>query len=186
MENNNSSNPSSSSSKTDRKLIEKNRRNQMKALCHQLNSLVPYHQTSRESTSLPDQLFEAANYIKKKQVNLERMKEKKSSLTRSNIARDGEIDNVGSSSPKVEIRAIGSTLEIILITGLDCHQHFFRETIRVLHEEGAEIVNANFSVVEDSVFHNIHSKVGDQPGSACDASRIGAKLINLVHNVRFF
>jgi hypothetical protein len=35
----------------------------------------------------------------------------------------------------------------------------FNETIRVLHEEGAEIINASFSVVEDTVFHTINSKV---------------------------
>jgi hypothetical protein len=39
----------------------------------------------------------------------------------------------------------------------------FNEIIRVLHEEGAEIINASLSVVEDTVFQTIHSKVYQLP-----------------------
>ncbi|KAG9133147.1 hypothetical protein Leryth_026206 [Lithospermum erythrorhizon] len=65
-----------SSSRADRKTIEKNRRDYMKALCLQLNSMVP-HQVSREAVTLPDQLEQAENYIKKLRSNLEQMKQKK-------------------------------------------------------------------------------------------------------------
>uniref|UniRef100_A0A3N7E7Q0 BHLH domain-containing protein n=1 Tax=Populus trichocarpa TaxID=3694 RepID=A0A3N7E7Q0_POPTR len=152
-----------SSSRTDRKTIERNRRNQMKALYSQLNSLVP-HQSSREPVlSLPDQLDEAASYIKRLQTNLERMKEKKDNLMgteRTNYASMSSCNGTttGLRSPQIEVRETGSTLEVVLITGLD-GQFMFNETIRVLHEEGAEIINASFSVVEDTVFHTIHSKV---------------------------
>ncbi|XP_050287014.1 transcription factor bHLH162 isoform X2 [Quercus robur] len=151
-----------SSSRTDRKTIERNRRNQMKDLYSQLYSLVP-HQTSREVTSLPDQLDEAANYIKRLQTKLERMKEKKNNLMgiheKSNASTDCGM-TMGFKPPQIEIHEVGSALEVVLITGLD-FQFMFNETIRVLHEEGAEIVNASFTVVEDTVFHTIHSKVGD-------------------------
>ncbi|KAJ6885877.1 transcription factor bHLH162-like isoform X2 [Populus alba x Populus x berolinensis] len=152
-----------SSSRTDRKTIERNRRIQMKALYSQLNSLVP-HQSSREPVlSLPDQLDEAASYIKRLQTNLERMKEKKDNLMgteRTNYASMSSCNGTitGLRSPQIEVRETGSTLEVVLITGLDS-QFMFNETIRVLHEEGAEIINASFSVVEDTVFHTIHSKV---------------------------
>lgn len=52
----------------------------------------------------------------------------------------------------------GSVIEVILITGSDC-QFMFTEVIRVLHEERAEIVRANYSVKDNTVFHIIHSKV---------------------------
>lgn len=61
--------------------------------------------------------------------------------------------------PQIDIHEKGSALEVVLITGLD-FQFMFNETIRVIHEEGAEIVNASFSVVDDTVFHTIHAKVG--------------------------
>ena len=113
--------------------------------------------------SLPDQLNEAASYIKRLQTNLEKMKEKKDSLMgveRTNYAGMTSCNGAttGLRPPQIEVREMGSTLEVVLITGLDS-QFMFNETIRVLHEEGAEIINASFSVVEDTVFHTIHSKV---------------------------
>ncbi|KAJ7946990.1 transcription factor bHLH36 [Quillaja saponaria] len=171
-----------SSSRTDRKTIEKNRRNQMKDLYSKLNSLVQ-HQTSREpaATSLPDQLDEATNYIKKLQMDLERMREKKDILMGNenpNMTMNVGKRMVGLRSPEIEIKEIGSALEIVLITGLDC-QFMFNETIRVLHEEGADIVNASFSVVEDTVFHSIHSKVGE---TGIGAARISERLKKFVND----
>ncbi|XP_015584408.2 transcription factor bHLH162 [Ricinus communis] len=168
-------NPSCST--TDRKTIERNRRNQMKALYSQLNSLVPHH-SSRESVSLPDQLDEAANYIKKLQIKLEKMKERKDSLMgieRPN-ASAGCSTRAGMRlrSPQIEVNGIGSALEVVLLTGLDC-QFLFNETIRILQEEGAEIVNATFSVLDDTVFHIIHSKVEDSAPSY-EAARISKRL----------
>ncbi|XP_011027821.1 PREDICTED: transcription factor bHLH36-like isoform X2 [Populus euphratica] len=152
-----------SSSRTDRKLIERNRRNQMKELYSQLNSLVP-HQSSREPVlSVPDQLDEAASYIKRLQTNLEKLKEKKDSLMGMEKA-DYTSKNSGSGttaclrSPQIKVIEMGSTLEVVLMNGLDS-RFMFNEIIRVLHEEGAEIINASLSVVEDTVFHTIHSKV---------------------------
>ncbi|XP_021635027.2 transcription factor bHLH162 isoform X2 [Hevea brasiliensis] len=148
-----------SSSRTYKKTIERNRRNQMKALYSKLNSLVR-HQSSRESVSLPDQLDEAANYIKKLQTNLEKMKEKKDSLMGTHERPNASMSSGTAMlirSPQIEVHEVGSALDVSLITGLDS-QLMFNEAIRVLHEEGAEIVNASFAVVDDTVFHTIHSK----------------------------
>lgn len=121
----------------------------------------------QEVTSLTDQLDEAANYIKKLQTSLEKMKEKKHSLIgteRANMmSSTGPTTSssgvpMGVKSPQIEIRQMGLALEIVLITGLD-FQFMFNEIIRALHEQGADIVNASFSVVEDTVFHTIHSQV---------------------------
>lgn len=67
---------------------------------------------------------------------------------------------LGLRPPQIEIHAIDTALEVVLITGLNS-EFMFSETIRVLHEEGAEIVNASFTAVEDTIFHTIHSKVGN-------------------------
>ncbi|KAK2642138.1 hypothetical protein Ddye_023901 [Dipteronia dyeriana] len=188
MENNNNLNPSSSSSsRTDRKTIERNRRNQMKFLYNRLNSLVP-HQIPMEATSLPDQLKEAANYIKRLQIKLERMKEKKDRLImRTDRSMISETTTTAMAaqglmmkSPHIEIHVKGSALEVVLITGLE-FQFMFSETISLLHEEGAEIVNASFSVVNDTVFHTIHSKVGDSGLSDHAAASISERLKKLVY-----
>ncbi|KAK9936386.1 hypothetical protein M0R45_013231 [Rubus argutus] len=156
----------SGSSRIDRKTAEKIRREQMKALFAKLKSTLQPHQSSREVASLPDQLDKAVNYIRKLQINLEKMREKKDSLMRvakitnnnDNAGFVGGKTVGGLKSPQITVCEIGSALEVVLITGLDC-QFTFAESIRVLHEEGADIVNASFSVVEDTIFHTIHSKI---------------------------
>ncbi|GMI72829.1 hypothetical protein like AT4G20970 [Hibiscus trionum] len=163
------------SSKLDRKFIERNRRNQMKALCSKLNSLVPHH-SSREAASLPDQLDEAANYIKSLKANLERTKEKKERFMGSVKSQE-----TSSKSPQIQIQEMGSSsLVIALNTGFN-NRFIFNETIRVLHEERAEIVNASFSSVDEhTVLHTIHLSIGE--ASADRAARISERLKKLVHD----
>lgn len=64
----------------------------------------------------------------------------------------------GLNLPNIDVRVMGSALEVVLITGLNC-QFMFSDIIRMLHEEGAEVVSASFSVLDHTVFHTIHSKV---------------------------
>ncbi|CAN0853048.1 Transcription factor bHLH162 [Linum grandiflorum] len=153
--------PPPSCSSRDRKTIERNRRNQMKELYSNLSSLVPPH-ISKEPVSLPDQLDQAAKYIKKLQMNMEKMRLKKERLLANNGGEKPAPAVSGGMCrplpPKVEIREMaGSALEVVLVTGLDSH-FVFNDAIRVIQEEGGEIVNASFSVAEDQVFHTIHSE----------------------------
>ncbi|XP_054800709.1 transcription factor bHLH162-like [Prosopis cineraria] len=171
------------SSRGDRKVIERNRRSQMRALYAKLNSLLP-HQSSRESISLPDQLDEATTYIKKLQIRLEKLKEKKLNLVGTDNKRNAhgsQIHNggmiLGSKSPKVETHQMGSALEVSVITGLDC-QFIFNEFIRILHEEEAEVVNASYSVVHDAVFHIIHCQIGEYGNRA---ERMSERLKRFVY-----
>ncbi|KAL0398584.1 UNVERIFIED_CONTAM: Transcription factor [Sesamum radiatum] len=172
-------------SKADRKTIEKNRRNQMKTLCSRLSSLVP-HQAPREVVSLPDQLEGATNYIKKLQTNIETMKQKKnwlmgvSSATASSSARSSCSNSGGLVLPNVDVRVVGSALEVALITGLNC-QFMFSETLRLLHEEGAEVVSASFSVLDNSVFHTIHCEIGES-AQGYGAARISERLRKYVYD----
>ncbi|KAK8629378.1 hypothetical protein V6N13_078220 [Hibiscus sabdariffa] len=158
------------SSRLDRKFIERNRRNQMKALCSKLNSLLPHH-TSREAASLPDQLDEAANYIKSLKANLERMKEKKDGL-------------MGSKFPQIQIQEMGSSSVVIAVnTGFNS-QFIFNETIRLLHDERAEIANASFSVVDDdTVLLTIHLSTGEASPDY-RAARISERLNKFVQDAR--
>ncbi|MCD9638880.1 hypothetical protein HAX54_023044 [Datura stramonium] len=181
---------SSSSSKADRKTIEKNRRNQMKDLYMKLNSLVHHDHHSKEFSSLPDQLEEAANYIKKLQVDLEKMRLRKQSLT----AAGTRIISSNSSSttatgrmertlplPHIEIHSVDSALEVALITELDYH-FMFNDIIRMLNEEGVQVVNASYTLLGDTIFHTIHSKVGESTTSSGygAAARISEKLKQFV------
>ncbi|KAL0442753.1 UNVERIFIED_CONTAM: Transcription factor [Sesamum latifolium] len=157
----------------------------MKTLCSRLSSLVP-HQAPREVVSLPDQLEGATDYIKKLQTNIEKMKQKKNRLMgmssatgnssgRSSCSNSGELV-----LRNVDVRVVGSALEVALITGLNC-QSMFTETLRLLHEEGAEVVNASFSVLDNSVFHTIHCQIGES-AQGCGAARISERLRKYVYD----
>ncbi|KAJ4899835.1 basic helix-loop-helix (bHLH) DNA-binding superfamily protein [Raphanus sativus] len=171
----------SQSRSVDRKTIEKNRRIQMKALYSELNSLLP-DQTSRAPLTLPDQLDEAANYIKKLQVNVEKMRERKRKLAATgSSSMSSSVDvSVARRSPKIEIQETGPILQIFLVTSLE-HKFMFHEIIRAVSEEsGAEITHAGSSTVDDTVFHTLHCKVED-----CDygaSSRISESLKKLVNH----
>ncbi|CAN6818654.1 unnamed protein product [Brassica oleracea] len=159
----------SQSRPSDLKIIEKNRRIQMEDLYLELNSLLP--QTSRE-LPLPDQLDEAANYIKELQVNVEKNRERKRKLV-TTAALD-KLNSTGSSSmsssvdvsvprrlPRIEIQETGPILHISLVTSLE-HKFMFHEIIRVLTEElGAGLTHAGYSIIDDAVFHIFDCKVED-------------------------
>ncbi|CBI21863.3 hypothetical protein VitviT2T_017687 [Vitis vinifera] len=157
---------SSSVSKAERKIVEKNRRNLMKNLYSKLNSLLP-DQSSKEAQSIPDQVDEAVSYIKSLQGNLEKLKEKKESLMSSrkrphtcSTTSVGETSTPSLRSPVMEIREMGSNLQVTLVTGLE-DQSIFYDIIGILHEESAEVLSASFSVVGNSAFHVLIAQVGD-------------------------
>ncbi|XP_022727198.1 transcription factor bHLH162-like [Durio zibethinus] len=152
-----------SSAKVERKIIEKNRRIHMKILYSRLNSLLPHH-NSKEPLSLPDQIDEAVNYIKSVQTRLKESREKKESLMgrkRSYRCTDSTAaeTTVNLKSPEIRINEKGSAMEVVLTTGQDS-QFMFYEMIRILNEQEAEVLNATFSVVGNTVFHIVHAEIG--------------------------
>lgn len=109
---------------------------------------------------LSDQLDEAINHIKTLQEDLEKMKERKKSLM--GMDEINKIMNMGTAiglqPTRIEIQDLGSTMVVLLISGLD-NQLIFYKSICVLEEEGAEVVNASYYIMDDKVFHTIHCKV---------------------------
>ncbi|CAK9323715.1 unnamed protein product [Citrullus colocynthis] len=156
---------SSSAAKIERRIVEKNRRIQMKNLCFKLNSLLPDHDSKDASLALPDQIDEAIKYIKELEKKVNSAKEKKNQLQRKNkssinIDSSSSSSSSSSASPQLKINQMGKSLEIVLSSGLD-DQYLLSETLRILQEEGIEVVSASFSVSRNSVFHTIHAQLGD-------------------------
>ncbi|TKY48874.1 Transcription factor bHLH36 [Spatholobus suberectus] len=150
-----------SSTKVERKIVEKNRRNQMKNLYFKLNSILPNY-NPKEAMPLPDQIDEAINYIKSLETNVKMAQEKKEMLmeekrTRSGCSRASEAQG-SPKSPKIEIHEMGSSLEVILTCGVN-NQFIFCEIIRILHEENVEVITANSSMVGDSVLHVVRGEI---------------------------
>ncbi|KAK2965660.1 hypothetical protein RJ640_029241 [Escallonia rubra] len=171
----------SSTAKTERKVVEKNRRNHMKTLYSQLCSLLPDH-ASKEGLPLPDQVDEAIEYIKSLGKKLERNKDKKEKLLRTR-KRMHECINTettpSSKSPQFEIHEMGPDLNVVSIIGLD-NQLTFCEILRVLFEEGMEVLQASFSTFGNSVFHVAYEKVGESNYNY-GAGVISKRLKELIH-----
>ncbi|XP_042489357.1 transcription factor bHLH162-like [Macadamia integrifolia] len=170
----------SSSSKLDRKTIERNRRMHMKGLSFKLASLIPRHfNSSKEISSQQDRLDHAASYIKELKQRVEELKERKQQVMNihgiNNDTR--ETTSIGSNLPVLELRDMGHSLEVTLITELN-KNFMFNEVISVLTEEGAEVVNASFSVVGEKVFHTIHSQATSE--------RVGVDTTRLCQRLKEF
>ncbi|KAG4929933.1 hypothetical protein JHK86_046894 [Glycine max] len=158
----------SGSPKLDRKTIERNRRIHMKSLCFKLVSTIPsnYLKTSKDMLSQQDQLHLAATYIKHLRERIEKLKgekEKAMNMMMMSNQSNNRIFNTGSELPLLEIKDLGSGIEVMLISGLNKNFMLY-EVISVLEEEGAEVVAANFSTVADKIFLHVKiSRVGVEP-----------------------
>ncbi|KAG6589225.1 Transcription factor bHLH, partial [Cucurbita argyrosperma subsp. argyrosperma] len=174
---------STSAAKIERRIVEKNRRNQMKTLCSQLNSLLPNQDSKEISLALPDQIDEAVKYIKELEKKVNLAKEKKEKLEGKNKSsmniESSSSSSSSSASPQLKIHQSGRSLEIILSSGLD-NQYLFSETISILQEEGVEVVNASFSVSGSSVFQTFHAQL---EGSMIEfeAAKVTERLKRLVY-----
>lgn len=169
--------------KPDRKTTERNRRIHMKSLCFKLSSLIPPNQfkTSKDMLSQQDQLEQAANYIKQLKERIEELKGRKELATRVAGTNNNLIDAVmiGLRLPVIDLRDLGSSLEVMLISGLNKNFMLY-EVISVLEEEGAEVVSASVSTVGDKVFHSLHAQVKISRVGV-ETSRVWQRLQELIY-----
>ncbi|WOL12504.1 hypothetical protein Cni_G21271 [Canna indica] len=142
----------------DKKTVEKYRRMHMKSLCFKLSSVIPKeHRTiHKDVLTQQDNLDQATSYIKVLQERVENLKRRRLMVMEAGRAKNDM--GIGFRLPIIEVRHRDLTMEVLLISGLS-KKFMFHEVISVLEEEGAEIVNASFSVVGDKIFHTIHSQL---------------------------
>ncbi|KAI3971412.1 hypothetical protein MKW92_029191 [Papaver armeniacum] len=139
-----------------------------------------------------DQLDNAACYIQKLKGRLDELQRRKQQLamasTRNNTSQDTyvrhNIDDYPQditsnviiiagnnllNLPILEVRDFDTTLEVVLITALN-KNYMFYGVITLLEEEGAQVTHATFSVVNDKIFHTIHSQVtfGVETSRVCE------------------
>ncbi|KAE8696624.1 dihydroorotase [Hibiscus syriacus] len=167
-----------SSAKVERKIIEKNRRSHMKNLYSELFSLLP-RRDSKEVLSIPDQIDEAVNHIKSLETRLNEYKEKKKDLMgrkRSYTSSTATESSMSLKSPELKINEHGSAMEVVLTTGTDS-QFMFYDIICILNQHGADVLNASFSAVGNTVLHVVHAEIG----AFVSAEVIKNKLNKLMH-----
>ncbi|XP_062170070.1 transcription factor bHLH162-like [Alnus glutinosa] len=178
-------NSSGEASKVDRKMVERNRRIQMKDLCFKLGSLIPPHyiKPSKEMLSQLDQLDYAASYIKQLREKIEKLEGRKEQAKAMSLGSNNDmIDTVknGSKLPIIDLRDMGSSIEVILITGVQ-KNFLLSEVISILQEEGADVVSSSFSSMGDKVFHTIHAQVKISRVGV-ETSRVWQRFQDLVYD----
>ncbi|KAK2971097.1 hypothetical protein RJ640_005244 [Escallonia rubra] len=146
----------------DRKTVEKNRRIHMKGLCSHLTSLVPpqHFKPSKDVLSQQDQLEQVATYIKQLEERIKELKGKKELLgnTTGTSSNTSNKEMIGLRAPMVEISEFGSSLEVVLVSGLRKNFMLY-QVVNILEDEGAEVVSANHFVSGDENFHTLHAQV---------------------------
>ncbi|CAI0398819.1 unnamed protein product [Linum tenue] len=113
-----------------------------------------------------EQLEQAAVYIGQLSRRIEKLKKKKeeaAAATSPPPAGEG-MRSAGSlpssSSSKVEVRDLGTSIEVSLMrNGVERNYFIMYEAITVVEQEGAEVVSASFSTVADKIFLTIHARV---------------------------
>ncbi|KAG6635226.1 transcription factor bHLH162-like [Carya illinoinensis] len=166
--------------KPDRRTVERNRRIHMKGLCFKLASLIPdlhYFKPSRDMVSQQDKLDYATRYITQLRERIEKLKRRKERAVAVSLGNSSNM-GIGSSLPIVDLRDLGSSIEVILISGLQ--KNFMYEVTCILQEEGGEVVSSSFHTVGDKIFHTIHaqakiSRIG------VETSRVRQRLQELKH-----
>ncbi|XP_010318915.1 transcription factor bHLH162-like [Solanum lycopersicum] len=172
--------------KLDRKTQEKNRRIQMKYLSSKLFSLIPPHHhqySAKDMVTQQDQIDQAITYIEKLKERVDVLMRRKDKIIAQGTSDDSKkfMPSTSCSNiklPMIEVRELGSTIEVILVS---CLQKKFtmQEVIIILEEEGVQVVTANFSTIGDKVYYTIHAQV-KITRLGVDASRVYLRLQNLI------
>lgn len=118
-----------------------------------------------------DNLEEAASYIINLRNKIEKLKERREHERRMQ-GRTDDITSTGTGHssnkhddkllrlPIIEVRYQNGNLEVVLILNSgSCEKLTFHKVIRIIEEEGVDIVNASHSTIADKVVYTIHSKV---------------------------
>ncbi|KAF7805943.1 proton pump-interactor 1-like [Senna tora] len=126
----------------------------------------------------------AINYIKKLEEKVKKGQEKKDRLLamgRKRVAScDVEAEMSQIRSPKMEIRETNSSLEILLITGLDNHFIFY-ELIRILHEHNIDVLAANSSLAGHLMHHLLHAQIEPSSSEFGGRSKVSERLKRFVY-----
>lgn len=114
--------------------------------------------------SQQDQVDQAITYIEQLKERVEVLKRRKDELVAQGTGERSRyskkvMTTCTLETPAVEVRELGSTLEVILISGLKKKYFTMQEVINILEEEGAQVVTAHFSTVCDKVCYTIHAQV---------------------------
>jgi len=155
--------------KRNHKMIERQRRKEMKVLFSQLGSLLPEHNLRGKRTAA-EQVLQTVNYVchlqrKVKELSAQREKMKVNSDHNPKVSFEkfcNKTVSFGGSDreyPAVKINSVGSGVQIW--TNILERDIVYSDILLALEEDGLEVVSAASSAINNRVYHTIHAKVLD-------------------------
>ncbi|XP_021718904.1 transcription factor bHLH162-like [Chenopodium quinoa] len=184
-----------SESLLDKNIAHKNTRD----CFHDLISIIPpqHFHPSKDTLSQANKIEQATGYIVKLRERVDNLSKRKEQLqqmmvndeegtssseqntTASNNNSDATMSNSGLLLPIIKVKDLGSCLEVQLMLELESNIKLY-EVIRVLEEEGAEVVNATFSNnTGNMALHTLHCKARSSR-IGVEATRVCARLHELI------
>lgn len=106
----------------------------------------------QEVLTQQDKVDQAITYIEELKQRVEVLKRMKDEM----VAQSTITYTI--KSPMVEVKELDSTLEVILISGLQ-KTFTLQEVIKIIEEEGAQVVTVNYSTIGDIIYYMIHAQV---------------------------
>ncbi|KAL4318782.1 hypothetical protein GQ457_18G021890 [Hibiscus cannabinus] len=170
-------------SRTNRNLIERERRSQMRSLLLTLFSLLPPHP---RRMSMPDLVENATIYIKQLQERVEDLSRRKAQLVRE---LNGQPRAVGDETIIPLVLEISdseseSTVQVDLIAGTGTTTIALCDIVTILEEEGAEIVNVTYHNDGNRIILSVHSQAA-YSRIGIEISRVRERLKNLQISRKF-
>ncbi|EYU24919.1 hypothetical protein ABFS82_13G028200 [Erythranthe guttata] len=178
-----SPNSSSSAPRIERKITEKNRRNQMKLLFSNLTSLLPHHTSKVEGLPVPDQIDEAVEYIKSMKTKLEEMSRKDSlKLPRKEYCDQDQTTTSIEKTPLVEVHNMGPNIDVVLAKGLKDFSTF-HDIIRMLHRHEVEVASATFARCGNSTIQILQDNNNNNKDGQCRLDFGGEEILRKVEEL---
>nr|UFA45707.1 bHLH09 [Pinus massoniana] len=155
------------------KLVERQRRSKMKALCSTLLSLLPQDYNKTKCT-LSDKLLEAVKHIRHLQNKLIELEKKRDVLKypatvnpfsnsfcnyKTLQASELRSSNVRDKFQTIRVSKFGPGIQVTV--NIFKNQIDFSSLLTELEEAGLEVVIATVTAINDRVFYTIHSKMLD-------------------------
>eukprot|EP00253_Pinus_taeda_P010458 PITA_10458 len=155
--------------KNKHKMIERQRRKEMKVLFSRLRSVLP-EENIRGERAASEQLLEAVNYVRYLQQKIEDLSARRDKQ-KVNFDQNAKVSfrkfciktppfrGSDWECPAVNIKSVGSGVQI-WTKSLE-HKIVYSDILLALEDGGLEVVSASSSAVKNRVFHTIHAKVFD-------------------------
>lgn len=155
--------------KRNHKMIERQRRKEMKVLFSRLRSLLP-EENLRGKRTAAEQVLETVNYVchlqqQVKELSAQREKMKVNSEKDAKVSFENFCNKTvsfgGSDQeyPAVKINSVGSGVQIW--TNILERDIVYSDILLALEEDGLQVVSAASSAINNRVYHTIHAKVPD-------------------------